>query len=360
MNATLPRSFSTYLDLLRAAAAFTVFLAHAAYFRFSHGAIRMPEHLAHEAVIVFFVLSGYVIAYVADVRETRLPDYLIARAARIYSVAIPALALTFLVDVWLLHVGAADHVPAYQIHAPWKYLPLFLSFTTDAWFLNEDAFSDAPYWSLCYEVWYYLVFAAALFLRGRQRAMALVAGLLVMGPRAWLLLPIWLAGVRVYRLHARTVVVGGRGARWLFAASLLGLAGVWGGGIDSWLDHTVNALSDGWTMAHLRYSQFFLGDWLSGCLLALNIHAARSIGLEFGELARPIARVAAYSFALYLLHYPLLEFFSRFDWPVPILLGVVLLSVWIIGRGTERQKNVIRARLRKLVLARAPVLASRA
>ena len=26
--------------------------------------------------------------------------------------------------------------------------------------LNEDAFSNLPYWSMCYEVWYYVLFAA--------------------------------------------------------------------------------------------------------------------------------------------------------------------------------------------------------
>jgi hypothetical protein len=53
-------------------------------------------------------------------------------------VAIPALALTFMLD---LATGQVD----YQHAQPWKYVPLFLTFTTDWWFLAEDAFSNMPY-----------------------------------------------------------------------------------------------------------------------------------------------------------------------------------------------------------------------
>ena len=92
--------------------------------------------LAHSAVVVFFVLSGYLIAWTAQ-RDKSAVDYLINRAARIYSVALPALVLTYLLDI-------ATGTITYQTLQPWKYAPLSLAFATDFWFLNEGAFSNVP------------------------------------------------------------------------------------------------------------------------------------------------------------------------------------------------------------------------
>ncbi len=123
----------------------------------------------------------------------RPAQYILNRASRIYSVALPALALTWLTDNYLLLHYPGTLGALYQYAAPWKYLPLFLSFSNDFWFLSEDAFSNIPYWSLCYEVWYYVVFGALVFGRGFWRWGIAIAALLLMGPRLWLLWPIWLA-----------------------------------------------------------------------------------------------------------------------------------------------------------------------
>lgn len=51
-----------------------------------------------QAVDAFFVLSGFVIAHVSAVKERDARTYFISRAARIYSVAIPAIILTSILD----------------------------------------------------------------------------------------------------------------------------------------------------------------------------------------------------------------------------------------------------------------------
>ena len=119
---------------MRLSAAAVVFLAHLSYPRFGGEALATLGPLAHSAVVVFFVLSGFVIAWAAA-RDGNTVDYATARAARIYSVALPALALTFALDI-------ATGNTNYQHEHPWKYLPLFVTFTTDWWFLNENAFSN--------------------------------------------------------------------------------------------------------------------------------------------------------------------------------------------------------------------------
>lgn len=51
-----------------------------------------------EAVAVFFVLSGYFISYVISSAKENAEQYVVARMARIYSVAIPALVITHIYD----------------------------------------------------------------------------------------------------------------------------------------------------------------------------------------------------------------------------------------------------------------------
>ena len=81
-------SLSLYLDLTRFTAALLVVLGHA-------WLVLFPAHPLHwpgpAAVIVFFVLSGFVIAYVTDGHDRTLADFTLNRLSRLWSVALPAL-----------------------------------------------------------------------------------------------------------------------------------------------------------------------------------------------------------------------------------------------------------------------------
>jgi peptidoglycan/LPS O-acetylase OafA/YrhL len=94
----LPAPLSIYLDLVRFGAAMVVFLGHVASLRLTGGFLWQLGPYTTEAVTVFFVLSGFVIAYTTEQGETSARSYAVARAARIYSVALPALVLTFALD----------------------------------------------------------------------------------------------------------------------------------------------------------------------------------------------------------------------------------------------------------------------
>ena len=92
----MKRGFSVYLDAVRVVACLIVFAHHLAlnfgcYKPAASGCGTLgwliPFHAGHSAVVVFFVLSGYVISYVASERETTLQQYALSRCARIYSVA---------------------------------------------------------------------------------------------------------------------------------------------------------------------------------------------------------------------------------------------------------------------------------
>jgi peptidoglycan/LPS O-acetylase OafA/YrhL len=86
-----------------------VLLSHASFQTLSGGQIKWMASTGVQAVDVFFVLSGFVIAHVYNTREQTVQSYMVSRAARIYSVAIPALILTAVVDAVGLRIDSATY-----------------------------------------------------------------------------------------------------------------------------------------------------------------------------------------------------------------------------------------------------------
>lgn len=99
----MEKSTSLYLDFCRFAAALMVFFHHYFFSPFYFGDIRVS--LGRKAVVIFFVISGFVIAYVTDRKEATGREYCVNRAARLYSVVLPALALTLLLDYAVLFLA---------------------------------------------------------------------------------------------------------------------------------------------------------------------------------------------------------------------------------------------------------------
>lgn len=184
---------STYLDLLRFAAALVVFLAHAHRGDLTGGLPvlwRVAERDT-DAVMVFFVLSGFVIAYVSRHQERTLRSYALARFSRLWSVAIPALLLTLGLDI--LGRGLAPGLYTAEVassdHPVLRFL-VSAVFANELWWSSVRFGSNGPYWSLGYEAWYYAIFGAWLYLAGRLRALVVLGLCLVVGPKVLLLLPV--------------------------------------------------------------------------------------------------------------------------------------------------------------------------
>jgi peptidoglycan/LPS O-acetylase OafA/YrhL len=169
--------FSLYLDGLRLLAAVTVLLSHFAYERFTGGRwlVIRDYNLGSDAVVLFFVLSGLVIAFAAGTKDRAGGAFLFARATRLYSVALPAVLATLLMD----RLGAALDPAAYD---GWWHNPapvaeqLWYGLTYSGEWLSKGfrLGSNGPWWSLSYEVAYYLIFAAAMFLAGALRIVAIL------------------------------------------------------------------------------------------------------------------------------------------------------------------------------------------
>ena len=77
----MKREISLYLDLLRFLAALVVLLQHLSWAHFSGGLLWQIGPYGAQAVIVFFVLSGYVIGYVTDRADNTPRRYAVDRAA---------------------------------------------------------------------------------------------------------------------------------------------------------------------------------------------------------------------------------------------------------------------------------------
>jgi peptidoglycan/LPS O-acetylase OafA/YrhL len=302
--------------------------------------------------MIFFVLSGYVIAYVAAEREFSVLDFGISRIARVYSVVIPAIALTVIVDVLMLCIRPYWHaeefistIPAYQYRNFPEYLAMGLLFGNQVWGLRETLFSNGAYWSMCLEVYYYCMFAAAFYFVGAMRIVLLILILLCAGPGMLLRFHLWLFGYLVYRMH-KAVRIRTSVARLLFVATatlmVVDLASDLNLRIDDWLD----LITNGWVTHGVM--RRFAGDTLTGLTIALNIFAAKYVGFNFGRIGSSFTYLASFSFSLYLMHGPLLRFWAAYWHPDPaVLVLLVLGSVWLIGQVTERQKESIRSLLRR-------------
>jgi len=301
-------TLSIYLDLLRLAAALAVFFGH--LFTNARWTGFHNDHLSiqNDAVICFFVLSGLVIGFAAQEKEHDLGTFLRARLARLWSVAIPALLLTPLLD-W---IGQSVNPAAYSVPMRGFGEVLGQGFVSSL-FLNEAhdwsviPGSNLPYWSLSYEFFYYLLFAFAFYLRGWWRVLAMAAAAALAGPRILLLAPVWLMGLAVW--HGRKNIPAWAGwplvAASLLAYGFLAFSGI-GPQFGQYLDTAL--FKDSW----LDWSRLSGWKYLLGTLVAMNIlgFAALADRISFGRAAPVIRAAAGGTFALYLFHYPLLSFFA--------------------------------------------------
>ncbi len=346
---------SIYLDFLRLMTAMVVFLMHASYPRFTGGLPMLGnlKYLGNDGVMVFFVLSGFVIAYVTDRKESRVVDYGLSRLARLYSVALPAVVLTIILD----YIGSSI---SYNVYDGWWFecdnpiwrITANLLFINELWFSSVRLFSNGPFWSLGYEFWYYVIFGAAFYFEGRKRVFFVLAAMLLVGPKIVLLFPVWLLGVGAYRITIAATV--GEALGWLlFAGSIAGYAAF------QTIDGPRALLA--WSTANLDFGFFgtgqkwsfaasFLNSYVVGILAAAHFIGFAAVSHRFTRILLPISGhihyCAGFTFSIYLFHYPLLQFLTaatagmadRGGRNAVIVFGT-LAVVHALGTVTEKRKT---------------------
>lgn len=319
--------------------------------------------LHHEAVMLFFVLSGFLVGgSVIRLRRRgawRWSDYLVRRLSRLWVVIVPALLLTLGWDLLGLRLDPAGYHGAY--HAMLMSGPGQVLHNAPRTFFGNLLFlqgirvpafgSNGPLWSLANEFWYYLLFPLGLqaVLRGTTPVARIVAFGLVVA--IWLLLPakvlalgaIWLFGVGAFLLHdkpatARIV------ARWPvgIAALLVMAIGLAASRIQTRID-----------LDYIVGAAFAAAlPWLARAPAASALY--RRVGFALSEM----------SYTLYLVHFPLLawiyfSFVAPRQWTpgagslatLAALLGAVMLYAagiwWLFERNTARVRATVARLMRR-------------
>lgn len=327
--------------------------------------------LGHQAVVVFFVLSGFLVGgaaiRAAQTGRWSTADYVVARTSRLYTVVVPALALTLAADTvtHALPGGAAWFTQpiAFFSDTPIAERSDWLTLLGNLVFLQTitvPAFgSNMALWSLANEFWYYVAFPPlmlALSSLGLTRRLVWAGGALAL----WLVLPafllvgfaVWLLGAGVAVLSARRQV----GTGWRLATGLL-LAVTVGAGL---LNRIPPAIADP-----------VLGVAFSAWLLTL---AARvDAEAPAGPVVAAVRGLASFSFSLYAVHLPL-AMLLRVWWGRPAavpdlagiglvlaVLSIVVLCAWMFWFAIEARTPAVRRRLLALLSpAGVPTLAQEA
>ena len=322
---TPPVPYIDGIDLMRGLAAQLVLINHmrAAFFvdfqgAGVQGALAVPFYLitgfGHQAVIVFFVLSGYLVGgaglRLVQAGRFHAGHFFLRRLARLWIVLLPALVLTMLID------GIGGDGPVYQGQyferfasgpapgsAPGSALSSHWAVSTllgNAFFLQTihvPTFgTNSPLWSLANEFWYYAIFIFGLIAWGGGKfrwARTIFSGALVVALIVWLpveiaaYFAIWMFGALV----AWAVQRGRIGARSFLPGLIITMIF-----LGTLLVARLGILPGSWPMA----ADFLVGSGSALMISVLIFHA------RFPDiLARACRFIASYSFTLYLIHFPL-------------------------------------------------------
>ena len=273
---TEPRRLAE-IDVLRGLAALTVVFSHynPHWDRFLEEIpVLVPNSFGHDAVLLFFVISGFVIFMSIEKCQTVL-DFAALRFSRLYPAYWATLIFSSLLTALLF--GKNVWLPGVVVN-----LSMFQEF---AGYPNVDN----VYWSLTVELAFYLN-VAWLFALGLHR-------------RRKMLVAVWLASSAVWALTVRDPAIETRGLlALLFAFDFSAYFSI---GIVFF-----DAMKHGWSKARamlIALAIFTAGlttDWQGAALAALFAAIfALAIGGRLARLVSPITLwLGAISYSLYLIH----------------------------------------------------------
>ena len=131
----MTNGLSLFLDALRFGAAFAVLLSHTG--RVSGGMFWRMQPYGH-TVVVFLVLSGFVIAWVTETRERTVEEYSLSRMARLYSVILPAVIITAVLDHVAMAIDPSLYPPEPVTRMDQRPLDVFFGYALSLVFLGQN------------------------------------------------------------------------------------------------------------------------------------------------------------------------------------------------------------------------------
>lgn len=303
--------------------------------------------------MVFFVLSGYVIAFVTATKERNITDYFCARASRIYSIVLPAIIVTLICnELGNVYIGA-EYTGPWHKDEPNEYLRYFVTLfmLQNVWGVELSPTNNGPFWSITFEVFYYAFYAFIFFLKGYPRLILLGTTALIAGPTVVILFPTWLLGYYAYYLCRNGPVnLNQITAYILFISGGLILA--FSPQIRQFFDQTLPMID----------RQSIIGDYIDSVGFFLNLVAAPIVLAKLGRFLNlfrvPIVFLSSLTFSLYLFHQPLVRFFAGvspfISDPASLnnrlfIYSMTLLAVIVVGIPAERSKRRLRIAIKGLL-----------
>lgn len=365
-----------HLDLIRGLAALLVCMGHLRAASFVDLAdvggaggltkgLYLLTSLGHQSVMVFFVLSGYLVggSVISAGERFNFNAYGRARLARLWTVLLPCLALTWCVDQIILRV--APDVLMGDYAALWHSAPVRGHYDLSLVTLLGNVFfvqtlfvpvfgSNGPLWSLASEFWYYALFPSLyLLLRPgtsgvsiRQRVVHALVVLVIfclMTAEMRVGLCVWLCGAVVAYRRAKSALTPPQS--WLGGVSM-GVVVLCAAAFSKW------SVSAGFAL---------WGNLVLGVAVALMLH--RMLGLSRPawpqSIAKGVQRLSDISFSLYLSHFPVVILMGSIFYreqrtqPSPIawtifvvslsgLLGLAHVMWWLFERRTDQVRGWLR------------------
>ncbi len=266
-----------------------------------------------EAVILFFLLSGFVIAYSVSVREQTTGHYFKARFVRIFTPLIPVFALSYGVQCLLAGRLIGPDLPGLAGN-----LFMLQDLQSLPGTITPPYMNDNPLWSLSYEWWFYMAFIPLMKLR---RPSIVVFGAAALAAAAYPWFPHWTLRVVFHMaiwwtgyLAAKgwlagklspTIVLPLTGVTAVLAASvIISRAGYHGLGVFPVLE-----------VRHLATGAAFMAG-------AFAWRALKWIG--FNQTVGLFAVIAPVSYGLYIVHHPLLQLAALWGQTIGLLPATVL------------------------------------
>ena len=357
------RNFSIYLDLVRFLAAVVVLLHH-----FSDVLFNSPLrifNIGHEAVVVFFILSGYVIAYTVTAKNCTQESYFVARFSRIYSVAIPATILAILLDYTGTSIAPGNYQDIYlALDHPFIRFITSMTFTGELWFFSILSFSNIPYWSIHYEVFFYVFFGVMVFAPKGYKVPLLLIISFIAGPKILIMLPIWLFGVYLFRRADLKISNRGLLILWLLTCVMLFYL------IAFDAKNVITKLTNNFIMniwpqyKNLNFagSKYFVFDYIFGVIFGTHLITTKQLchqikrDLSLLPVGQAIRFIANRTFSIYLFHFPLLAFLNAI---IPqfennllrssVILILTLIFIFLLSHFTEQKKYIYANTIRFLI-----------
>jgi peptidoglycan/LPS O-acetylase OafA/YrhL len=303
---------------------------------------------AHQAVVVFFVLSGFVISHAVDGLNQKqnlsvnqkMNKYFIDRFTRIYLVLIPVILLTILVDI----LGSRANLDLFLDNSIIPFNNYIFRIAANVLSLQGtygyrvQLGSNPALWSIGYEFSYYIFFIIlAIRPLDKKSILLIILFALVKGNEIMLYSLIWLSGVVAYKIYTR--LKNSVNCYLVFGYFFVFLFLYYKIYPNVFLDKTDQ--------------NPFLSDFMFGLLLMPFLvfdfsFASKSIFSKINTF------LADFSYSLYALHLPIIyllyAILAEYNWivpPIELSLLIILLNyalAILFGRLFESKKNLSRVR----------------